>query len=179
MIASDDPALIDEARYLAQQAREPQPFYEHRQIGFNYRLSALAAAVGCGQLNVLGDRVATKRKIFDRYQGELGDLPGVSFMPEISTGTANRWLTIMITDPRASPVTPEIIRLALEQENIEARPVWKPMHSQPVFRDSVRFGGDIAESLFARGLCLPSGTQMTETDQGRVIRAIRPVYLWG
>lgn len=172
MVASDDAKIVAEARHLSQQAREPVPHYQHEVLGYNYRMSSLNAAVGCGQLSVLGERVKKRRQIFARYERELASLPGISFMPEAPTGKSNRWLTVMLLDPKDAPVTPEQLRLSLEEQNIEARPVWKPMHLQPVFRDLRMIGGAVAERLFATGICLPSGTQLSDSDQGRVIEVI-------
>jgi dTDP-4-amino-4,6-dideoxygalactose transaminase len=173
MLVSDDPDLISHARKLASQARDPAPHYEHSEIGYNYRMSNLLAAVGRAQLRVLDDRVRRRREIFDHYRQALGDLPGVDFMPEAPWGRSNRWLTVLTVDPHAAGVTREDLRLALEAENIEARPVWKPMHLQPVFRDCEITGGAVSEELFDRGLCLPSGSAMTEDDLDRVVETTR------
>jgi dTDP-4-amino-4,6-dideoxygalactose transaminase len=173
LLASDDEAFITEARRLSQQARDPAPHYEHTTIGYNYRMSNVAAAIGLGQLGMLDGFVARRREIFDWYRHALGDLPGVSFMPEPAYGRSNRWLTVILVDEAVLGVGPEAIRLALEAENIESRPLWKPMHLQPVFKDAPRTGGELSEDLFRRGLCLPSGTAMTEDDLARVARTIR------
>ncbi|MGB3811115.1 MAG: DegT/DnrJ/EryC1/StrS family aminotransferase [Parvibaculum sp.] len=172
MAASDDAQLVAEARHLSQQAREPVAHYQHEVLGYNYRMSSLNAAVGCGQLGVLGERVAKRREIFARYERELASLPGISFMPEAPSGKSNRWLTVMLIDPEIAPVTPEQLRLSLEEKNIEARPVWKPMHQQPLLHDFRTVGGAVAERLFATGICLPSGTQLSDHEQTRVIEAI-------
>ncbi len=132
MLASRNREWIEKCRFWATQARDPAPHYEHAELGYNYRMSNLLAAVGSAQLDVLEQRVAARRAIFERYAAQLGDLPGIAFMPEAAYGTCSRWLTVMLLD-EASGKTPETVRLALEQENIEARPVWKPMHLQPVF----------------------------------------------
>ncbi len=173
MLASDDPELIRHARFLSNQAREPFPHYEHREIGYNYRMSSLAAAVGRGQFQVLEERVQRKRGIFAFYQEQLGGLPGISFMPEASYGCGNRWLTVITVDETAFGATPEQLRLALEQENIEARPIWKPMHMQPIFAACEAVGGGVSEDLFRRGLCLPSGTALTEADLSRICGIVR------
>jgi dTDP-4-amino-4,6-dideoxygalactose transaminase len=172
MLASHDAALIARARKLSQQAREHVPHYEHVEIGYNYRLSNLLAAVGLGQLEWLEARVAQKRRVFRWYQELLGGLPGLDFMPEAETGKANRWLTVIQLDETCA-ATPEAVRQALEAENIEARPVWKPMHLQPVFAGCRMFGGAVSEGLFKHGLCLPSGTAMTREDVERVADSIR------
>jgi dTDP-4-amino-4,6-dideoxygalactose transaminase len=173
MLASEDEALIAHARKLSQQAREPAPHYEHVEIGYNYRMSNILAAIGRGQLRVLDERVAAKRRIFAAYQHLLSTLPGISFMPEAPTGRSNRWLTVMLIDEEAFGASPEQVRLALEAENIESRPVWKPMHLQPVFRNNRVRGGAVSEHLFRTGLCLPSGTAMTSSDIERVADAVK------
>lgn len=168
MLASDDSRLIERARKLSQQAREPAAHYQHEEVGFNYRLSNVLAAIGLGQLSVLDDRVARRRAIHARYQAQLGHIAGLTFMPEADYGRHTRWLTVIQLDPDVIRTTPEDIRLKLETHDIESRPVWKPMHMQPVFRDAPRVGGAISEEYFARGLCLPSGSQMTDMDVDRV-----------
>ena len=173
MLASEDKALIEHARKLSQQARDPAPHYEHTEIGYNYRMSNIVAAIGRGQLRVLDERVARKREIFANYQQLLGDLPGIEFMPEAPTGRCNRWLTVVLINPKEFGATNEQVRLALDEQNIESRPLWKPMHLQPVFRGCRMRGGAVSEDLFHRGLCLPSGTAMTDSDIGRVANIIR------
>ena len=173
MLVSDDGAFIAHARKLASQAREPAPHYEHREIGYNYRLSNILAAIGRGQLAVLPDRVAARRRNFAAYQAGLGDLPGLCFMPAAPWGIPTRWLTVLTVDPAACSVDREAIRLALDAENIEARPVWKPMHLQPVFAGCDVIGGAVAEALFDQGLCLPSGSAMTHDDLARVLEVVR------
>ncbi len=243
MLASEDNELIDYARKLSQQAREDFPHYEHTEIGYNYRMSNILAAIGRGQLRVLDERVKRKREIFDYYRNVLGDVAGIEFMPEAPYGKCSRWLTVILITPEEFGADREEVRIALEGENIESRPVWKPMHMQPVFdcesatpekyashftgqadehrptprrnmlrippqydstylrgsqgrqtfssrtsrgKNSRRFeeklpkkrikarviGGEVAEDLFDRGLCLPSGTAMTEEDLDRVIETI-------
>ena len=137
MLASDDEELIEYARFLSQQARDPAPHYEHSTIGYNYRMSNILAAIGREQLRVLDERVNKKREIFDYYQKALGDLPGIEFMPEASYGRSNRWLTVILITPEEFGADREAVRLALEVENIESRPVWKPMHLQPVFNPQI------------------------------------------
>jgi dTDP-4-amino-4,6-dideoxygalactose transaminase len=189
MLASDDRDLIEQARFLSQQARDPAPHYEHSEIGYNYRMSNILAAIGRGQLRVLDERVKRRREIFDYYHRELKDLPGIEFMPEAPYGKSNRWLSVISITPQKFGADREQVRLALEAENIEARPVWKPMHLQPVFDPQITqistdsfgkerypcrvVGGEVAEDLFDRGLCLPSGTAMTNGDLDRIISAIR------
>ncbi len=166
---------IDRARHLATQAREPVRHYEHKDIGFNYRLSNLLAAVGRAQLADLDRRVNARRAIYARYRAALGELPGWSFLPEASFGRPTCWLTCATIDPTAygQPRDQVIDRLAAR--DIEARPVWKPLHLQPVFAGAEVFRGEIAEALFRDGICLPSGSSLTVADQDRVIDAVRAV----
>ncbi|HEX7117787.1 MAG TPA: DegT/DnrJ/EryC1/StrS family aminotransferase [Longimicrobiales bacterium] len=176
MLVSDDEELVARARKLATQARDPAPHYEHSEIGYNYRLSNVLAAIGRGQLATLPDRVAARRRNFERYAEALGALPGVAFMPEAPWGTHTRWLTTLTIDPKLFGATREEVRLALEAENIEARPVWKPMHMQPVFRGYPCYGGGVAEALFEAGLCLPSGSNLSNDELDRVIDVVRSVH---
>lgn len=246
MLVSDNMDLVEQARLFAQQAREPFPHYEHCHIGYNYRMSNILAAIGIGQLKALDERVAKKREIFSYYQEALKDIRGIEFMPEASYGKSNRWLTVILINSDDFGADREIVRSALEEENIESRPVWKPMHMQPVFQvegqrvegtglrpsgyapasreegkkvrgveDWTRgkgkesrerreiegddgmsecwntgiqknnkvkarvIGGEVAEDLFNRGLCLPSGTQMTEANLERVVNTIKKVWKKG
>ncbi len=172
MLLTSDAVLAERARFLSTQAREPAPHYEHVHIGFNYRMSNILAAIGRGQLRVIEQRVAKKREIFDRYRDDLETVPGLRFMPEAPYGRSNRWLTCLTVDPDEFGATREDIRLALEEENIESRPVWKPMHLQPVFADCRRRERGVAARLFERGLCLPSGTQLSAEDQARIIACV-------
>jgi pyridoxal phosphate-dependent aminotransferase EpsN len=169
MLVSDDEALVAHARKLSTQAREPEPHYEHREIGFNYRLSNVLAAIGRAQVAVLEERVAARRAVFDFYRQALGGLPGVEFMPEAPWGRSTRWLTCLTIDPAAFGADREAVRLALEARDIEARPVWKPMHLQPVFRAFPVVGGGVGEDLFRRGICLPSGSALTRPELERVV----------
>jgi len=172
MLVSMDKALIDKAHYLSTQARDPAPHYQHSTIGYNYRMSNLLAAVGRAQLQAIEERVSARRKVFDYYSNSLGDADGISFMPEAGYGLGNRWLTCILIEPRRFGATREDVRLALEAENIESRPIWKPMHMQPVFNGCRTRGGRIAEEIFEKGLCLPSGTNLSPADQDRVIDVI-------
>jgi pyridoxal phosphate-dependent aminotransferase EpsN len=176
MLVSDDPDLVTKARFLATQARDSAPHYQHSEIGYNYRLSNVLAGIGRGQLRVLGDRVAARRRNFEVYQQALGNLPGIQFMPEASFGRATRWLTCLTINPAAFGANREQVRLALAKQQIEARPVWKPLHLQPVFAGCECIGGAISEDLFERGLCLPSGSNLTTEDLERVIHAISEIY---
>lgn len=175
MLVSDDEELIKAARKLATQARDAAPHYQHSLVGYNYRLSNVLAAIGRGQLSVLSDRVAARRANFEYYRSQLGDLPGLAFQPEAEWGMHTRWLTCLTIDPR-SGVDRESIRTHLESLNIEARPVWKPMHLQPLFCGYEVVGGAIAEALFEDGLCIPSGSNLTDDEKLRVVEAIHQVY---
>jgi dTDP-4-amino-4,6-dideoxygalactose transaminase len=168
MLVSDNRDLVERARFLATQARDPAPYYQHSTIGFNYRMSNVLAAIGRGQLRVLDERIAARRRNFERYKAALGNAPGTVFMPLASYGEANYWLTCITIDAKKFGATREDIRLALANHNIEARPIWKPLHSQPVFAHCRRRGGSVAETLFAGGLCLPSGSSLTDAELDRV-----------
>lgn len=172
MLVSRDRDLVEHARKLSTQAREPVPHYEHVEIGFNYRMSNILAALGRAQLESLPERVAVRRRIRDRYRELLDGVPGIRFMPEAPYGTTNAWLTCILVDPEKFGADREAIRLALELEDIEARPLWKPMHLQPIFASHRSFGGDVSARLFERGLCLPSGSSLTDDDQDRVVETV-------
>jgi len=176
MLVSDDQKLVEKARFLATQARDPAPHYQHSEIGYNYRLSNVLAGIGRGQLRVLEERVEARRHNFEVYKQALGKLPGIEFMPEASFGKSTRWLTCLTIDPTAFGADREQVRLALAQEKIEARPVWKPLHLQPVFADCECMGGAVAEELFEYGLCLPSGSNLTDEDLERVTSAIAQIH---
>ena len=173
MLLGSNKALLDRARHLATQAREPVRHYEHREIGFNYRLSNLLAAVGRAQLADLDRRVAARRAIRARYRAALGDLPGWSFMPEASFGQATFWLTTATIDSAVAGETRDHVIDRLAAANIEARPVWKPLHLQPAFSGAQVLRGHIAEGLFRDGICLPSGSSLAPSDQDRVIQIVR------
>jgi dTDP-4-amino-4,6-dideoxygalactose transaminase len=175
ILASHDASVVERARYFSEQARQSLPHYEHVEVGFNYRMSNVLAAIGLGQLGVLDKRIARRRRIFDLYCEYLGNIQGLSFMPEADFGHSTRWLTVIEIDPAVLGTNREIVRLALEAENIEARPVWQPMHMQPVFAKARRFGGAVAEGIYARGLCLPSGSSMSDGDVVRVASVVRRV----
>ena len=175
MLVSDDAALIAHARKLATQAREPAPHYEHTEIGYNYRMSNVLAGIGRGQLQVLPDRIAARRRNFSRYVQSLGNLPGIAFMPEPDWSYSNRWLTCITVDPEAFGADREAIRLALERENIESRPLWKPMHLQPIFSQYDAIGGAVSEKLFQCGLCLPSGSNLSDSQFNTITQVIQSV----
>jgi len=173
MLISRDEALIKKSRFLATQARDPAPHYQHSEIGYNYRMSNVLAGIGRGQLQVLKDRVNARRANCAFYEKALAGRPGIEFMPEAPWNRCTRWLTCILVDPAKFGADREAIRLAMEAENIEARPVWKPMHLQPVFAGCDRFGGEVSEDLFERGLCLPSGSNLTTADLERVVAVVR------
>ncbi|CAN7189072.1 aminotransferase class I/II-fold pyridoxal phosphate-dependent enzyme [Rhizobacter sp. LjRoot28] len=178
MLVSDDESLVKRARFLSTQAREPFPHYEHTVIGFNYRMSNILAGVGRGQLRVLGDRVASRRRIFERYRSELAHVSAIRWMNEPSWSMSNRWLTVCTLAPEVTRLTTSEVMQRLAAERIEARPVWKPMQLQPVFSSAAYFAhGDVSVSqqLFERGMCLPSGSNMTEEQQDRVIATLERV----
>jgi len=171
MMVANDPALIARAHFLSTQAREPQPYYEHEVIGYNYRMSNLLAAVGRGQLSHIEERVAARRTNFTDYTARIGCLPGITMMPEPADDRATHWLSVIEVDAQVFGASPSEIRLHMENLNIEVRPLWKPMHMQPVFSGCKMIGGAVCEKLFHQGLCLPSGSALTAKDRGRVINA--------
>ncbi len=171
MLASEDARMIERARFLATQARDPAPHYQHSAIGYNYRMSNVLAGIGRGQLRVLPERIAARRRNREYYETALAGLPGIGFMPRVE-GT-NHWLTCITIDPEEFGAGREDVRLALEAVNIESRPVWKPLHLQPVFAGCEYRGGTVAERAFERGLCLPSGSALTEEELDRVCGVIR------
>lgn len=171
-LVADDPALIARAQYLATQARQPAAHYEHTDAGFNYRLSNLLAALGRAQLERLPTMLKRRTEIHQRYVNAFKELPGIDFMPVPNDSEPNRWLTVLTVDPDEAGTTREVIRLALEAENIEARPAWKPMHQQPLFADSVAIGGSISDQIFTSGLCLPTGSAMSDAQVDRVAEIV-------
>ena len=173
MLVSEDRRLVTHAFKLATQARDPAPYYEHSQVGYNYRMSNVLAGIGRGQLRVLSERVAARRRNFEIYAAALKDMPGIEFMPEASWGTHTRWLTTMTITPAEFGIDRDELRQRLDAANIEARPVWKPMHLQPVYRGCTALGGSVSEDLFRRGLCLPSGSNMSSADVERVVTTVR------
>ncbi|HQU76202.1 MAG TPA: aminotransferase class I/II-fold pyridoxal phosphate-dependent enzyme [Chitinophagales bacterium] len=173
LVCPDD-AFAERARFLATQARDTAPHYQHSVIGYNYRMSNVCAAIGRGQLEVLDQRVEQRRKNFAYYQETLSDLPGISFLSETAGSFSNRWLTCITIDPdHSGGVTRESVRLALETQQIESRPLWKPMHLQPVFANAPAMSTGVSERLFNTGLCLPSGSNLTSEDLSRVVEHIR------
>lgn len=177
MLLSDDEALICRAKFLATQARDPAPHYEHSVLGYNYRMSNILAGVGRGQLTVLDDRVQARRAVFSRYRDALSDIDEIEWMPEPEWSFATRWLTACTIRDDA-PATRETLRLHLADDLIEARPVWKPMHRQPLFASAryVTAGNEsVSDRLFEAGLCLPSGSNMDAGQIDRIVQSIRTV----
>lgn len=173
-LVGEDARLIERARHLATQAREDAPHYEHETTGHNYAMPGVVAAVGLAQLPALAERVAERRAVFARYAEALGDLPGLSFMPEPGWARSSRWLSAMQVEPSRFGADREMVRQALAALKIESRPVWKPLHLQPAFRRAPRAGGAVASGLFERGLCLPSA--LGADEQRRVISAVRALH---
>lgn len=176
MLISDDPDLINRARFLSTQAREPEIHYEHKEVGYNYRMSNILAGVGRGQLKVLHERVEARRALFRHYSTELSCVPGLSWMPEPIWSFSNRWLTVCTLDPTVARLTVPALISSLAEEFIEARPIWKPLHLQPVFRGCKYYSnGDksVSDTLFETGVCLPSGSNMTPNEVARIIDKIK------
>jgi pyridoxal phosphate-dependent aminotransferase EpsN len=181
MLVSEDTEAINKARFLSTQARDAAIHYQHSQMGYNYRMSNILAGVGRGQLEVLEQRVMEKRDVFNFYYEELDDIPGLNFMPELDGTYSNRWLTVLTIDEKLTGVSANTLIEALAEDNIEARPVWKPLHLQPLFQEAAYFPHEkdysVSEQLFNSGICLPSGTNMTKADQLRVINCIKSVLI--
>ena len=173
MLVSNDEEIIQKVRFWATQSRDPAKHYQHSELGYNYRMSNVIAGIGRGQLKVLDQRVAKKKYIFDFYKRELAQLEGVEFMPTNSWNDPNFWLTVITLTGKVKPL--DIIE-ALEKENIESRPLWKPMHMQPFFSKYDYIGSDISANLFATGVCLPSDTKMTNEDLKRITTIIKRLF---
>ena len=172
-VVARDPAVLARMKKWANQSREPAVEYLHAEYGFNYRMSNVLAGIGRGQLRVLDDRVARRRAIFDRYREALADIPGITPQPEAPWGLHTRWLSVFSIDPAETPLTPQDIVRELDRDNIEARPVWRPMHMQPVFGGALTVGGAVAQRLYETGICLPSSSSLSTEDQRRVVDAVR------
>jgi pyridoxal phosphate-dependent aminotransferase EpsN len=172
MLVARDPTLVERARFLSTQARDPAPHYEHSEIGFNYRMSNLLAALGRGQLRGLALKIARRRAINRAYREAFRSTPGIGFLPNAAGGEPTNWLTVVTIDEEAFGASPMRVRESLEREDIEARPAWKPMHLQPLFADAPMRGGRVAEEIFRTGLCLPSGSSMSDADQQRVVDCV-------
>lgn len=173
-LISNSKELIEKARYLSTQARSPVSYYMHENVGYNYRLSNVCAAIGRGQLTVIDQRVRRRREIYDYYKESLRGIDEIEFIPNDVYGKSNCWLSCITLKPGS--FEPEQIRLALEKENIESRQLWKPMHLQPVFQKYPYYGNGVSESLFDRGLCLPSGTSMTNADLDYIISHLKKQF---
>ena len=176
-LVGNDVERINHTRFLATQAKDDAPHYEHSHIGYNYRMSNVVAGIGRGQMKVLEDRVKQRRENFNNYYRRYKDVKGVVFQPEKYGSFSNRWLTCLTIDPKITGYTREDVRLALAAENIESRPLWKPMHQQPVFRNEFYFGGGTAEKLFLHGLCLPSGSNLSEEDFTRIFNVLDKFFI--
>jgi dTDP-4-amino-4,6-dideoxygalactose transaminase len=172
MLVTDSAEVAERARFLATQARDPFPHYEHSALGYNYRLSNLLAALGRAQLRGLDHRIERRRAIHERYRKVLGGVPGIRFMPVAPYGEPNWWLTCIVVDPDAFGADREQIRVALEEVDVESRPTWKPLHLQPVFEGVPTIGGEVCAGIFTDGLCLPTGSALTEAEIDRVVEAI-------
>ncbi|MFN8343604.1 MAG: aminotransferase class I/II-fold pyridoxal phosphate-dependent enzyme [Spirosomataceae bacterium] len=176
-LLSNEEGFIKKSRFLATQARDDAPHYQHSEIGYNYRLSNICAGIGRGQMEVINERVVQRRNNFAFYQQELSAIEGISFQPEAVGSFSNRWLSCLVIDTtKTRGVTRETIRLKLAAQNIEARPLWKPMHLQPVFKGTPYYGGTVSETLFQDGLCLPSGSNLTEDELGSVASVIKSCF---
>nr|WP_316934201.1 DegT/DnrJ/EryC1/StrS family aminotransferase [Hymenobacter sp. AT01-02] len=175
-MVTNNSAWAQKTRFWATQAKDAAPYYQHSEVGYNYRLSNLLAGIGRGQMELLEDRVKKRREIYAWYREQLKFVPGLTFGPTEPNGArSNRWLTTILLNPAETEVTPEQLRLHLENHNIESRPLWKPLHLQPLFATAPMHGGEVCTNLFQRGLCLPSGTAMEEADLRRVAHAIQAI----
>ncbi|MEN8812098.1 MAG: DegT/DnrJ/EryC1/StrS family aminotransferase, partial [Candidatus Arcticimaribacter sp.] len=175
-LLSNNTDALQKARFLATQAKENTPHYEHLEMGYNYRMSNIAAAIGVGQLKVLDKRVAARRANHDFYFELLSGIKGIQFLEEPTGYFSNRWLSCITIDPLITGVSREDLRLALEKENIESRPLWKPMHMQPLFENCDYYGTDFSEKLFKDGICLPSGSNLTPQEKERISSQLKVVF---
>lgn len=177
-LLSNDKKMIEKSRFLATQARDEAPHYQHSQIGYNYRMSNIVAGIGRGQMEVLNDRISKRREINLWYKEMLKDIPGVTFHSEPTADYySNFWLTAILIDPQKSKAcTREMLRLSMEKENIESRPLWKPMHLQPVFCNYPFYGTGVSEYLFEHGLCLPSGSNISENEMQRISSSLKKIF---
>ncbi len=167
---------VEKARFLSTQARDKAVHYEHSEIGYNYRMSNICAGIGRGQMEVLDERVNKRREIHHYYQNQLSKIDGISFLEELDGSFSNRWLTTVLIDREIAGIDRETVRIELEKQNIETRPLWKPMHMQPIFSKAPYYGSGISDELFELGLCLPSGSNMTEEDLERVNKQLLRVF---
>ena len=175
-LLSNNLEALQKARFLSTQAKDNAPHYEHTQMGYNYRMSNIAAAIGVGQLKVLDQRIAARRTNHDFYQALLANVEGVQFLEEPEGYFSNRWLSCIIIDPTKTGVSREDLRLVLEKENIESRPLWKPMHMQPLFSHCDYYGTDFIEKLFLDGICLPSGSNLNPQEKERISSQLKVVF---
>jgi dTDP-4-amino-4,6-dideoxygalactose transaminase len=177
-LVSNNKEYIDQARFLATQARDNAPHYQHSQIGYNYRMSNIVAGIGRGQMEVLVERVAQRRVNNKRYREFFKGVPGITFQTEPNEEYfSNYWLTAILIEPSLTGgITREDVRLALEAENIESRPLWKPMHMQPVYKGSKFYGTGVCEELFDKGLCLPSGSNLTDAEFDRIFSVLTRIF---
>ncbi|HEY1033130.1 MAG TPA: aminotransferase class I/II-fold pyridoxal phosphate-dependent enzyme [Flavipsychrobacter sp.] len=176
-LVAHDAAIVAKARFLATQARDAAPHYEHTHIGYNYRMSNICAGIGRGQMDVLNKRIEQRRTVYQQYYNKLKNIKGITLLDEPAGCFSNRWLSTILIDPtETGGITRETLRLALDKENIESRPLWKPMHMQPVFKDSPFYGDGTSEKLFENGLCLPSGSNLTAEDMQRIFEVIDAVF---
>ncbi|MFZ5477955.1 MAG: DegT/DnrJ/EryC1/StrS family aminotransferase [Myxococcota bacterium] len=176
MLVAHDRAWVDKARFWSTQARNPGIAYEHTEAGYNYRLSNVLAGIGRGQLLVLDERVRRRREIAFAYRDAFADLPALSLMPQAPWGVHTNWLSVFLVDADKGPIDRDALIRALDAANVESRPVWKPMHLQPLFRDHECVGGEVAADLFRRGICLPSSSNLTEEEQAHVIATVRAAF---
>lgn len=172
-LTSNDEEIVSKARHLSAQAKEPAPYYLHKEIGFNYRLSNVLAGIGRGQMEVLPERIKKRREIFEFYKRALGNIDGISFPSEPPNSYSNRWLTTIVFDTKLGVAVNEQLRLELEKLNIETRALWKPLHQQPVFENCEVYNNGVADALFATGLCLPSGSNTSDVDLEKVVFEIK------
>jgi dTDP-4-amino-4,6-dideoxygalactose transaminase len=176
-LVSNDADKISHTRFLATQAKDDAPHYEHSHIGYNYRMSNVVAGIGRGQMKVLEERIKQRRDNYNRYFRRYSKVAGIEFQPEKYGSFSNRWLTCLTINPELTGFTREDVRLALDRENIESRPLWKPMHLQPIFQNELYFGGKVAEDLFKNGLCLPSGSNLTDADFDRIFNVLDKFFI--
>jgi dTDP-4-amino-4,6-dideoxygalactose transaminase len=173
-LISNDERLVAKARFLATQARDNAPYYQHSQIGYNYRMSNVLAGIGCGQMEVIEERVKRRRDNFFFYKKNLGKYEGINLLEELDKSYfSNHWITAVLIDPHKAGITREFLQEELQKENIESRPVWKPMHLQPVFASCPSYLNGTSEDIFTKGLCLPSGSNMLDEDRHRVLNVLR------
>jgi dTDP-4-amino-4,6-dideoxygalactose transaminase len=175
-LVGNDVERINHTRFLATQAKDDAPHYEHSHIGYNYRMSNVVAGIGRGQMKVLEDRIRQRRENFNNYYRRYKDVKGVVFQPEKYGGFSNRWLTCLTIDPKITGYTREDVRLALDFENIESRPLWKPMHLQPIFQNELYYGTNVSSELFENGLCLPSGSNLSKEDFERIFEVLDKIF---